>query len=86
MKVELFCSPGGSACWDRQAELRAAAQAAIKDLEWRDINVLDSVDHAVELGVMALPAIAIDGEVVFTSMPTVVQLRKALIERKWGRM
>src|SRR5262245_17669779 len=86
MKVELFYSPGCSACDDRQAEFRAAAQAAIKDLEWRDINVLDSIDHAVELGVMTLPAIAIDGEVVFTSMPTVVQLRKALIERKRGRM
>ena len=72
MKVELFYSPGRSACDDRQAELRAGAQAAIKDLEWRDINVLHSVDHAVELGVMTLPAIAIDGEVVFTSMPTVV--------------
>ena len=85
MKVELFCSPGGSACWDRQAELRTAAQAAIKDVEWRETNVLDNVDHAVELGVMTLPSIAIDGEVVFASMPTVVQLRKALIERNRGR-
>ena len=85
MKVELFYSPGCSACDDRQAELRAAAQAAIKDLEWHDINVLDSVDHAIELGVITLPAIAIDGEVAFTSMPTVAQLHRALIERKRGR-
>jgi len=47
--------------------------------------VVDSVDHAVELGVMTLPSIAIDGEVVFTAMPTVGQLRKALIERNRGR-
>jgi len=85
MKVELFYSPGCSACDDRQAELRVAAQAAIKDLGWRVINVLDSVDHAVELGVMTLPAIAIDGEVVFTSMPTIAQLRKALMKRNRGR-
>jgi thioredoxin 1 len=85
MKVELFYSPGCSACADRQAELRSAAQEAINDVEWREINVLDSVDHAVELGIMTLPSIVIDGEVAFTSMPTVVQLRKALIERNRGR-
>jgi len=84
MKVELFYSPGCSACLDRQAELRTAARAAIKDVEWREINVLHSLDHAVELGVITLPSIAIDGEVIFASMPTVVQFRKALIERNRG--
>jgi thioredoxin 1 len=84
MKVELFYSPGCSACLDRQAELRTAARAAIKDVEWREINVLHSLDHAVELGVITLPSIAIDGEVIFTSLPTVVQFRKALIERNRG--
>jgi hypothetical protein len=69
----------------RPAELRTVAQAVIKDVEWREINVLDSVDHAVELGVMTLPSIVMDGEVVFTSMPTVAQLHRALIERKRGR-
>ena len=85
MKVELFYSPGCSACGDRQTELRTVAQEAIKEVEWREINILDSVDHAVELGVMTLPSIVIDGEVLFTSMPTVAQLRKALIERDRGR-
>ena len=84
MKVELFYSPSCSACLDRQAELRTAARAAIKDVEWREINVLHSLDHAVELGVITLPSIAIDGEVIFASMPTVVQFRKALTERNRG--
>jgi thioredoxin 1 len=85
VKVELFYSPGCCACADRQAELRMAAQQAIKGLKWREINVLDSVDHAVELGVMTLPSIAIDGELVFTAMPTAAELRKALIARNRGR-
>jgi glutaredoxin len=79
MKVEMFYTPGCSACGARHDELRA-----VKDLEWREINVLDSVDHAVQLGVMTLPSLVIDGELVFTSMPTVAQLRKALIERSRG--
>ncbi len=85
MKVEIFYTPGCSACGARHDELRAAAQEAVKDLEWREINVLDRVDHAVQLCVMTLPSLVIDGELVFTSMPTVAQLRKALIERSRGR-
>lgn len=85
MKVEMFYCPGCAACEDRQAELRSAAQDTVKDLEWRDVNVLDNMDAAVELGVITLPAIVIDGVVVFTSLPTRAQLRKELIERSRAR-
>ena len=85
MKVEMFYSPGCSACVAQQDELRAAARAAVNDLEWHDVNVLDDLDRAVERRVLTLPAIVIDGEVVFTSAPTVAQLRKALIARRGGR-
>ena len=84
MKIEMFYSPGCSACVAQQDELRAAARAAIKDVEWHDVNVLDNVDRAVDRGVLTRPAIVIDGEVAFTSMPTVAQLRKALIARSGG--
>lgn len=77
----MFYSPGCAACEDRQAELCSAAQEAVKDLEWRNVNVLDSMETAVELGVITLPSIVIDGEVVFTSLPTRAQLCKALTER-----
>jgi hypothetical protein len=86
MKIEMFYTPGCSACVAQHDELRATARAAVKDLEWHDINVLENVDHAVDVGVLTLPSIVIDGEVAFTSMPTVAQLRKALIERSGGRM
>lgn len=85
MKVEMFYTPGCSACVAQHDELRAAAQTAVKNPEWHDINVLDNVDHAVDLGVLTLPSIVIDGEIAFTSMPTVAQLRKALVERCGGR-
>jgi glutaredoxin len=85
MKVEMFYTPGCSECVAAHAKLRSAAQEAVKDLEWREISVLDDLDHAVELGVITLPSVVVDGELVFTSMPTVVQLRDALIERNGGR-
>ena len=84
MKVELFHTPGCPACVAASAELRTAAHEAVKDVQWHEVNVVDSLDRAVELGVLALPSIAIDGELVFTSMPTVAQLREALIMRNKG--
>ena len=62
-----------SACVDRHAELRSAAQAMATDLGWREINVLESLDPAVGLDVVTLPSIVIDGELVLTAMPTVAQ-------------
>lgn len=85
MKVELFHTPGCSECVAAHTRLRTAAQEAVKDLEWREVNILDDLDHAVELGVMTLPSIVVDGELVFTSMPSVRELRAALIARDKGR-
>lgn len=70
MKIELFYSAGCSQCAAAQTSLKAAAQQAVEGLEWREINVLDELDYAVELGVLTLPAIAVDGELVFSSLPT----------------
>ena len=86
MKVEIFYTPGCSECVATHAQLRMAALEVVKDLEWRELNVLDDLDHAVELGVITLPSIVVDGELVFTSMPTVAQLREALIERNGARL
>lgn len=81
MKIDVFFTTGCSVCAAAHAELRAAAQEWVKDLEWRELNVLDELDYAVELGVLTLPSIAVDGELVFTSMPTAAQLREALRKR-----
>lgn len=85
MKIEMFYTPGCSACVAQHDELRAAAQESVTDVEWHDVNVLDNIDHAVDLGVLTLPSIVIDGELAFTSMPTIAQFRKAIVERNRGR-
>ena len=85
MKVEIFYTPGCSECVAAHAKLRAMAQEAVREVEWRELNILEELDHAVELGVITLPSIVIDGKLEFTSMPTVEQLRRALIQRVQGR-
>lgn len=81
MKVELFFSPGCANCVAAHAQLRATAQEAVAELEWRELSVLEELDYAVELGIISLPSIVVDGELVFTSMPTTKQLREALVAR-----
>jgi hypothetical protein len=57
------------------------AERTVTGIEWCELNVLEELDYAVELGVLALPAIAVDGELLFSSLPTPHQLRDALIRR-----
>lgn len=81
MKVEIFYTTGCSACVAAHDELRTMAQQTVEGLDWQDVNVLGRIDYAVELGVVSLPSIVVDGELVFTSMPTTRALREALIAR-----
>lgn len=81
MRIDLFYTPGCKECVAKKEGLKVAAKNLIPNLLWREMNVLDEIDYAVELGVLTLPAIAIDGEVVFSSLPTFGQLKRELIKR-----
>ena len=48
---------------------------------WRAVELLDELDYAVALGVVSTPSLAINGEVVFTALPSTKKLRFALEER-----
>jgi hypothetical protein len=81
MKIELFYTPGCEKCADSKDGLKATAQQLVPNVVWRELNALDELDYAVELGVLTLPAMAINGELVFSSLPTRRQLRREL--SKW---
>lgn len=81
MKVELFYVEGCKRCSASRADLQAAVQSVAPDAVWREVNAIEELDYAVELGVMTLPAVAIDGKLVFFSLPSTEQLMKAVRER-----
>jgi glutaredoxin len=82
LKVEVFSSPGCSKCGQAKSLLKAVAEELGPDrVAWREVNILEEMDYAVDLGVMASPAIAIDGELVFVSLPSAAKLRAELIKR-----
>ena len=82
MKVEILHATGCAKCFRELDSLRAAARQVDPAVEWREIDILQAIDYAVELGVLKPPAVAIDGELVFLSLPTSAALDAAMRERR----
>ena len=78
IKVEVFSSPGCGKCGHAKDVLRAIAQEMGDEIAWREVNILEELDYAVRLGVMSTPAIAVNGKLVFTALPSAAKLRLAL--------
>ena len=82
IEVEVFTSPGCGKCGRAKEVLRDVARELGENrVHWREVNVLEELDHAVALGVLAAPAIAIDGKLVFTTLPSARKLRATLLSR-----
>ncbi len=82
MYVEIFSSPGCSKCGHAKRLLRKMVETIDGNrIQWREVNILEELDYAVGLGVLSTPSIAIDGELVFTSLPGVKRLREELENR-----
>lgn len=82
IKVELFAAPGCTRCAHAKEQLQSMVEAIDDDrLEWRAVEVLDEIDYAVAVGVLSTPAIAIDGELVFSSLPSKKKLQSELNKR-----
>ena len=80
VKIEVIAVPGCKQCTAAQAELRTIASVLLgeENIVWREVNVLKEIDYAVSLGVLSTPAIAVNGELVFSSLPTPAQFRTLL--------
>jgi len=85
INIEIFSSPGCGKCGHAKDVLHSLVNEIGGDkINWKEINILDDLERAVELGVMSTPSIAIDGELVFSSLPSVKKLR-AELESRLGR-
>ena len=81
VKVEVFSSPGCGKCAQGKSMLKAVAEELGQDkVSWREVNILAEIEYAVDLGVMSSPAIAINGELVFVSLPSATKLRAELLK------
>lgn len=75
-------TPSCSRCERARDNLKAVAQTfGEQQVTWRDMNLLDELPYAVELGVLSPPSMAIDGEMVFAELPHAQQLHEELTRR-----
>lgn len=79
IKVEVFSAPGCSKCGKAKQVLKKIVDEWDSiAIEWREVDILEELDYAVQLGVLSTPAIAIDGELLFTALPSERKLRQTL--------
>ena len=75
MRIDVFYADGCGNCGAARQELKQAVLAAFPSgAAWNEIDIVKNIDYAVELGVLTVPAVAIDGELVFAKLPTAQQL------------
>jgi thioredoxin 1 len=80
--VELFSAPGCGKCAQAKEKLKAIVEEFDADrITWREVNILEEIDYAVELGVLSPPAIAIDGTLVFPALPSAGRFSRELAKR-----
>jgi glutaredoxin len=78
-KIEVFTAPGCGKCGKAKDELETIVkQLGSENFEWCEVNILQEMDYAIELGVLSTPSIAINGELVFTALPSAKRLLQAL--------
>jgi predicted DsbA family dithiol-disulfide isomerase len=85
VEIELFYSPWCLRCAAARRRLRAlVAGSADGKLDYRERNVLENLERAVELGVTATPALAIGGRLVAVGRWQEARLRTLLAATRAG--
>ncbi|HQS66141.1 MAG TPA: thioredoxin family protein [Sulfuricurvum sp.] len=82
LNIEVFSAPGCAKCVHAKAILKQIVAEHEEDvLSWREVDIMTEMDYAIDVGVMSTPAIAINGILAFTSLPSLDKLRKELEKR-----
>jgi len=84
ISIEIFSAPNCNRCGKGKILVAELVAELAADISWRVVDVVEELDYAVDLGVLATPAIAIDGKLVFASLPSKKKLREVLLQRVAG--
>ena len=80
--IELFSANACNRCDKAKKCIKAVVDDFGEDIIlYREYDVLEKLDHAVSLGILATPAIAINGVLVFSGMPSIKRLRDEIKQR-----
>jgi len=78
--VEVFTAPNCNRCGQAARRVAQVVDALNHEqVQWRKVDVVDNLDYAVQVGVLATPAIAINAILIFTGLPDEAKLRTAIL-------
>lgn len=80
VKVEVFTSPSCPYCPMAIDVVDAVKKEMQGDIEVEKIDIMQNREKAVEYGLMAVPAVAINGVIKFVGAPQREELEKAIKE------
>ncbi|WP_322083308.1 glutaredoxin [Burkholderia sp. BCC1972] len=87
LRVEFFFAPGCNRYKLIDDALQEIArEVCASEVIWRDVNVIDEIDYAIELGVVTLPSLAINGELCKVRSFGALEFRKELERRLLDRL
>lgn len=78
LKVEVFTSPSCPYCPMAEQIVEEAKKELGSEMEVEIVNIMTDRQRAVDYGIMAVPAIAINGVVEFVGAPTKEELMAKL--------
>lgn len=85
MRLELFTANVCAHCVRAKSVLTGLVEELDDDqIELIFIDVVENIDHAVEMGVLVTPALAVNGKLVFAPLPerkTVLQAIEAELNK-----
>lgn len=82
VKVEVFTSPSCPYCPMAVEVVNEVEKEMPGTLEVEKIDIMEDREKAIEYGLMAVPAIALNGVVRFVGAPAKEELLKAIEEEK----
>ena len=86
LKIEVFSAPSCSKCGKTfqlvEQVLKKFDASVSASIDYRLVNIVDELDYTVALGIVATPSIAINGQLIFTGMPSETALREAIQSRQ----
>ncbi|MGF7118852.1 MJ0307 family thioredoxin [Methanobacterium oryzae] len=80
VKIEVFTSPSCPYCPMAIEVVDAVKKEMQDDIEVEKIDIMQDREKAIEYGLMAVPAVAINGVVKFVGAPEKTELKNAIEE------
>ncbi|VAW73801.1 hypothetical protein MNBD_GAMMA15-308 [hydrothermal vent metagenome] len=79
INIEVFTISGCGRCSQAATLMdEICAELGSDQIQWQAVDVVENIDRAVELGVLATPAIAVNNLLAFTGMPSKSALLKEI--------